>query len=189
MRQLSMDQARELLRLAREKIGARLAERSLAAGMPPDPVFAENAATFVTLKIAGQLRGCIGTLEPLESLWESIGRNAENAAFRDSRFNPLSGEELEQVHIDISVLTRPQPLTYRDGEDLAAQLQPGVDGVILRRGRAGATFLPQVWEQLPTPELFLGQLCRKAGLAGNCWREEHPQIEIYQVQCFAEETR
>lgn len=182
-------EAQKLLRLARTTIGARITKLPVDSEIPPEPLFSQKAATFVTLKIHGQLRGCIGTLEPSASLWESIRQNAENAAFHDSRFMPLTKDELDQVHIDISILTKPEFLEYLDGDDLVRKLRPGIDGVILRHGRAAATFLPQVWSQLPTAELFLGHLCRKAGLPESCWREDHPQIETYQVQCFAEEEK
>ena len=186
--QLTTAQADRLLQLARETIDCKLDGRPMVAEPPGDPQFHEDGATFVTLKIGGQLRGCIGNLEPSTSLWDSVKKNAVSAAFHDHRFSPLSRDEFKRLHIEVSILTRPQPLAYRDGEDLALKLRPGVDGVILRLGRAGATFLPQVWEQLPTAELFLNHLCRKAGLAGDCWRSEHPAIEVYQVNHFEEPT-
>ncbi len=185
--EITREQAHRLLRLARRTLEARLEGRDEDSEFPRDPLFVEKAATFVTLKLGGQLRGCIGTLEPSDPLWESIRHNAVSAAFHDARFAPLSETELARVEIEISILTRPQPLSYLDGSDLAARLRPGVDGVILRHGRAGATFLPQVWEQLPTPALFLGHLCRKAGLSERCWQEERPLIGVYQVQHFSEE--
>jgi len=187
--EITRSQAERLLRLARNTIEAELGKGGQPEVPPSDPIYQEEVATFVTLKIDGQLRGCIGSLTPSGSLWENVRSNAVNAAFHDGRFRPLSEEELERVHIDISLLTRPEPLEYRDGDDLAARLRPGVDGVILRHGRAGATFLPQVWAQLPTPALFLGHLCRKAGLLENCWREDHPRIELYQVQHFEEQEK
>lgn len=185
--EITRSQAELLLQLARRTIESRLKNRAVTDTPPADPVFQEEAATFVTLKIGGELRGCIGSLEPSGSLWDNVRSNANNAAFHDGRFRPLSEEELASVHIDISLLTQPKVLEYLDGDDLAAKLRPGIDGVILRHGRTGATFLPQVWEQLPTPELFLGHLCRKAGLRESCWREEHPRIELYQVQHFEEQ--
>lgn len=185
---ISTTQAERLLRLARTTIEEQLLGGATPEMKPADTVFSEQAATFVTLKMGDQLRGCIGSLEPLGSLWENVRANAVNAAFHDSRFSPLSREELEEVHIEISILTRPEVLEYTDGDDLIARLRPGVDGVILRLGRAGATFLPQVWEQLPQPELFLGHLCRKAGLREYCWQDDHPRIERYQVQHFEEKT-
>lgn len=183
---LSIEQGRQLLRLAREVL-----ESSLTGGgsvqAPDDPVFRERTATFVTLKIAGNLRGCIGNLTPVGTLWDGIRDNAVNAAFHDHRFPPLRAAELLQVHIDISILSPPRPLEYEDCEDLLRKLRPGRDGVILRDGWRSATFLPQVWEQLPSPEGFLDHLCLKAGLPKKSWREKSLSIEIYQVQCFAEE--
>ncbi|MBU1231448.1 MAG: AmmeMemoRadiSam system protein A [Proteobacteria bacterium] len=183
---LNQEQGKVLLRLARQAIGEQLGlveEKPL----PQDPGLDVEYGTFVTLKIGGALRGCIGNILPSGSVAEAIKRNALNAAFDDSRFSPLTAEELAKVHIDISVLSQPLLLDYSDEEDLIAKLQPGKDGVLLRLGMAGATFLPQVWEQLPDPQLFLGHLCQKAGLPATAWRDSHPEIHIYHVQCFAEE--
>ncbi len=185
---LTEEQGRNLLQIARQTIAAALSNEE-------EKVFSGDAAldaqygTFVTLKINGALRGCIGNLVPAGSVLDGVQRNAVNAAFHDSRFPSLTVEELEQVHIDISVLSQPRPLEYRDGADLIRKLRPGTDGVILKHGPAGATFLPQVWDQLPLPETFLAHLCQKAGLSPSAWQESHPEIEIYQVQCFAEEER
>lgn len=183
---ITTEQGRALLQLARRTISLEL---GLAGGDEPlltDPIFARPAATFVTLKIKDQLRGCIGSLTPQGSLAENVKANAINAAFRDTRFRPLREEELAAVHIDISILSEPKPLAYNGGSEVLQKLRPGVDGVILSLGGASATFLPQVWQQLPEPEQFLGQLCRKAGLSPSSWRDQHPQIEIYEVDCFAE---
>ncbi len=182
---LTVEEGKSLLRLARQSIADRLGiaetatERDLALGA--------EYGTFVTLKIKGDLRGCIGNLLPSGSVAEGVQRNAISAAFHDSRFSPLTASELEDVEIDISVLSQPQKLEYTDGADLISKLRPGIDGVILQLDGAGATFLPQVWEQLPAPELFLGHLCRKAGLVDTAWKNSKPTIEIYQVQCFEED--
>ncbi|MEN8189656.1 MAG: AmmeMemoRadiSam system protein A [Thermodesulfobacteriota bacterium] len=184
---LSDEQGKQLLRLARETIDTQLSGRQPVQQQGDSGLDSERG-TFVTLKIGGQLRGCIGNLLPSGSVLESVQRNALNAAFNDHRFSPLTGDELARVHIDISILTEPVALEYDDGDDLIHKLRPGVDGVILSHGRHSATFLPQVWDQLPAAELFLGHLCRKAGLNDHAWRDHHPQIKIYQVQCFEEET-
>jgi AmmeMemoRadiSam system protein A len=184
--QITKEQGGLLLRLARETIAAKLGRKPEGQGGIADPALQAECGTFVTLKIGGQLRGCIGNLEPVGSIVEGIRRNALNAAFHDYRFPELTVQELARVHIDISILTRPQPLAYLDGADLVAKLRPGIDGVILRLGRCSATFLPQVWEQLPQAEEFLGHLCRKAGLSDTAWRDSHPEVETYQVQCFEE---
>jgi AmmeMemoRadiSam system protein A len=183
---LSNEQGAFLLKLARSTIAKKLTGEDT---VPPltDAAFTQSGGTFVTLKLDGRLRGCIGNLEPSGSLYEAIKRNALSAAFSDYRFSPLTKEELEGVHIDISILTPATLLSYTNAQDLLGKLRPGVDGVILRQGMAAATFLPQVWEQLPQPEAFLGQLCRKAGLTERAWRDGHPEILIYQVQCFEEE--
>ena len=186
---LSSTQKNLLLEQARKTISNRLDKNDGLPDMPEDPVFREKAATFVTLKISGRLRGCIGTLEPATSLWQSVHDNALSAAFSDHRFSPLSHKEFETVVIDISVLSTPSPLEYGDSVDLMKKLRPGIDGVTLKDGRRGATFLPQVWKQLPSVELFLGQLCKKAGLEETAWREKHLDIKTYQVVYFHEECK
>ena len=183
---LTAEQGAFLLRLAWLAIAEKLGGKEKIPATE-DAAPQRKSGTFVTLKIAGQLRGCIGNLEAAGSIVDGIRRNALNAAFHDHRFSPLSEEELEQVHIDISILTQASPLIYSDAADLLKKLRPGIDGVILSHGSARATFLPQVWEQLPQPEQFLGHLCRKAGLPEKTWRDSHMEILIYQVQCFAEE--
>lgn len=185
---LTDEQGKALLQIARSSIADWLGlsvEKSAAGESLPDAA----CGTFVTLKKEGQLRGCIGNLQAAGPVTESVRRNAVSAAFHDRRFPPLAAAELEDIEIDISVLSQARILEYSDGDDLVARLRPGIDGVILKLGTAGATFLPQVWNQLPDPAQFLGHLCHKAGLSENAWRESHPQIEIYQVQCFEEEKQ
>ncbi len=183
---LTEKQGQSLLRLARLTIAERLGSKDDVVSVEDSGLNAEYG-TFVTLKMKGALRGCIGNLLPSGSVAEGVKRNALSAAFHDSRFSPLTATEFEDVEIDISVLSKPQKLEYEDGADLISKLRPGIDGVTLQLDRAGATFLPQVWEQLPSPELFLGHLCRKAGLVDSAWETSHPEIEIYQVQYFEEE--
>ncbi|MEA3372308.1 MAG: AmmeMemoRadiSam system protein A [Campylobacterota bacterium] len=145
------------------------------------PEFNENRATFVTLNLNGQLRGCIGSLLPHRNLIDDIVQNAKAAAFQDPRFLPLSKEEFEEVEIELSLLSVPKPLEYSSIDDLKSKVSIGKDGVILRLDGYQATFLPQVWEQLPTFELFFNHLCQKAGLSGGCLAE-HPEISLYQVE-------
>jgi len=184
---LSPEQGRYLLKLARDTIRGRLGLESNFEESSTDKGLQSHYATFVTLKKADELRGCIGSLVPTGTVYESVCQNAVRAAFHDSRFSPLTRDEVEDIHIDISILTPPEPLEYSDGDDLINKLHPGMDGVTIRLGTAGATFLPQVWQQLPIPELFLEHLCRKAGLAPTAWKDAHPIVETYQVQCFEEE--
>ncbi|WP_027371620.1 AmmeMemoRadiSam system protein A [Desulfovermiculus halophilus] len=188
---LTQEQGQTLLDLARttliqeldgdqDRLPAKLDQRLR------DPVFDQNLGTFVTLHLHGNLRGCIGSLVGSEPLRDNIRSNARNAAFRDPRFPPLTKGELTDVDIEISVLTTPQPLDYASTDDLVRKLRPGKDGVILQKGTAQSTFLPQVWEQLPEPDAFLSNLCLKAGLPSTAWKDGDLQIFTYQVQSFAE---
>jgi len=153
----------------------------------PSPKFQERRGTFVTLTIHGALRGCIGHIVPQESLIEGVRVNAMNAAFRDPRFRPLSQNEVEKIKVEVSILTAPKPLPYTDANDLLAKLRPGTDGLIIRKGYHQATFLPQVWEQLPSKKDFLTHLCLKAGLPGDAWAYDKLEVHTYQVQAFEEE--
>ena len=186
---LSKHQGQALVRLARQTIAKRLGQNAadIDSDSLADVAFQDCRGTFVTLTIKGQLRGCIGSLDATESILAGVKRNANNAAFHDPRFAPLKADELDQVDIEISILTEPQPLEYRGIKDLLAKLRPHVDGVILRKGAASATFLPQVWEQLPKPDQFLSHLCRKAGLSADTWKKTQLEISTYQVQYFEEE--
>ena len=140
-------------------------------------------ATFVTLQEAGELRGCIGTLEAHQALVKDIADNAFNAAFRDPRFAPLRADELSRLDIHISVLSLPQPMTFRDEADLLAQLRPGIDGLILTAPDHRGTFLPSVWDALPRAEEFLRHLKRKAGLPADYWSPQL-QVQRYTTEAF-----
>jgi AmmeMemoRadiSam system protein A len=146
----------------------------------------ETKACFVTLTENGELRGCIGHIVPLEALYRAVVDNARNAATRDTRFQPVRPEEVAKIKIEISVLTEPQPLSFKSPEDLLNKLEPGEDGVVLRIGSARATFLPQVWEQLPDKVEFLNHLAQKAGCAPDDWRGRNVGVSIYHVEAFAE---
>ena len=191
--EFASEQGRILALLARqtilEKFNRQLPsdkEEMLAQALK-DPVFDKQRDVFVTLTINGQLRGCIGSLEGgTESVREGVRRNALNAAFSDYRFKPLSPDEVDKIDIEVSILTKPRSMQYSEGEELAAKLRPGVDGVILGMGHFSATFLPQVWDQLPRVEDFLGHLCSKAGLAPDAWRRNKLQVQTYQAQYFHE---
>jgi AmmeMemoRadiSam system protein A len=126
-------------------------------------------ATFVTLETQGELRGCIGSLEPRRPLVEDVAENAFAAAFRDPRFPPLGTAEWPEVTFHISYLTPSEPLPADTREELLDALRPGVDGLVLEDPPFRSTFLPQVWESLPLPEEFLGELLRKAGLPRDHW--------------------
>lgn len=140
-------------------------------------------ATFVTLTINDNLRGCIGSLIARRSLYDDIISNAKAAAFNDPRFKPLSVEEFDTISVEISLLSEPQAVEYSTLEDLKSKINRGDDGVILQYGHHQATFLPQVWEQLPTFELFFEYLCNKAGVSLQCL-EDHATIYTYKVEKF-----
>jgi AmmeMemoRadiSam system protein A len=186
---LSEDEGNYLLAVARNTIKDRLHNREGPQINWKDlpEKFQEQLGTFVTLTIDGNLRGCIGHIIPRETVIEGIRENSINAAFRDPRFPPLTREEFENTEIEISILTAPEELSYTDADDLLNKLRPGVDGLIIKKGPYEATFLPQVWDQLPDKEEFLSHLCLKAGLSHDSWRKEKLQVSTYQVQAFEEE--
>lgn len=185
---LTNQQGQTLVRLARQQIERHLgvtSPRPVTEAELADPALQQKSGVFVTLHKRGALRGCIGSLAAVEPIVEGIRRNALNAAFQDYRFAALTAAELPELHVEVSVLTEPKPLAYRNADELLHLLRPGIDGVILSGpGGASATFLPQVWQQLPAGEQFLGHLCRKAGLAESAWRSGSLDILTYQVQSF-----
>ena len=172
-----------LLALARNAIAARFGQ---ATTTPADlPELHAKGATFVTLTQRGQLRGCIGSLEAWRPLREDVQQNALAAAFRDPRFDPLGAEELPLTRVEVSLLTPAAPLSFVSEADALAQLRPNIDGVILTAGSRRSTFLPQVWEQLPDPAVFMAHLKQKAGLPATYWGAD-VRLERYQVQKWKE---
>ena len=188
MKKTLPDQDRKaLLRLARSAIEARLIKGAkVERPSQVSSVVNESRGCFVTLHKHGQLRGCIGAIEPICSLLECIERNAESAAFHDPRFPPLSADELHKIDIEISVLSVPKALSFKDGEDLKRKLKPNVHGVILSRGMHRSTFLPQVWEQVPDKEEFLEHLCLKGGMSSKAWQDPKTKVEVYEAEVFGE---
>ena len=187
---LTETQGQVLVRLVRQQSKEHL---NLPQGNPvsdedaADPAFQEHRGVFVTLHKRQALRGCIGSLAAAESILAGIKRHALNAAFHDHRFQPVTVDELQDLHVEVSVLSEPQDIAYANGDDLAAKLRPEIDGLILRSpGGVGATFLPQVWKQLPDPNAFLSHLCSKAGLAPTAWETDRLEVQTYQVQYFEE---
>ena len=150
------------------------------------PGIIEIGACFVTLTMNGVLRGCIGSIEASQPLIKDVQDRAVGAAFHDPRFPGLTLDEFPVLKIEVSRLTNPERLEYSTPDDLLNKLRPGIDGVILRKNSRRATFLPQVWEQLAEPELFLGRLCLKMGLDQAAWKDNHLDVEIYQAEKFIE---
>ena len=150
------------------------------------PQLRENGASFVTLTIDNELRGCIGTLEAHQPLAQDVREHAVAAALEDPRFPPVDKNELSRIKLEVSCLTTPSPLEYSSSEDLLRLLRPHVDGVILKKNHRRATFLPQVWEKIPKPEDFLDHLCVKMGARSDLWQYTKLQVYTYQVEEFHE---
>jgi uncharacterized protein len=142
----------------------------------------QPGATFVTLTIRGQLRGCVGALEPYRPLAEDVRQHAIAAATQDFRFHPVRVHELAEIKIEISLLSHLRKLDYPCPEDLIASLRPCVDGVLVQDGYRRATFLPQVWRKISTPSEFLSSLCQKMGASPDLWRQKKLAVSIYQVE-------
>jgi len=186
--QLTSEERKYLLSLARRSLehgvrGEKLPEIDMDT-LPPR--LRSFGASFVTLTEHGNLRGCIGALEPYQPLAEDVREHAVAAALEDYRFTPVRPSELPDINIEISRLTIPVPLEYTHPEEIPQHLRPGVDGVILRNGIRRATFLPQVWEKITDVNMFLSQLCLKMGASPDAWRYNKLSVEIYQVEEFHE---
>jgi AmmeMemoRadiSam system protein A len=142
-----------------------------------------TGASFVTLRDAGELRGCIGTVDPHRALGDDVAHNAHAAAYRDPRFPPVRTAQRAGLEVEVSVLSPRAPIAAPTEAELAAVLRPGVDGIVLEYEGHRATFLPQVWESLPDPIDFLAELRRKARLPARFW---HPRMQVsrYTVEKF-----
>jgi MEMO1 family protein len=175
--------AHALLSRARNAIARALALPTTAE--PGHPALDAPGATFVTLRLDGELRGCVGSLSAERAVADDVRVHALAAAFRDSRFEPLGVEEFAELDIEVSLLGPTQPVAASTEAEAHDALRPGIDGVLLEwRGRS-ATFLPQVWDQLPLPAEFLAALKRKAGLAADFWHQDL-RLSRYRVRKFAQ---
>jgi len=186
--QLTSEERAILLKLARQ------AMESAVHGTKLEPLDLKclpeslriHGATFVTLTKEGELRGCIGALEPQKALAEDVREHAIAAAQQDFRFPPVQSVELPMINIEISRLTAPQDLDYVSPQDLLTRLRPHVDGVIIWDSYNRATFLPQVWDKIPDAETFLSHLCLKMGASPDLWRRKTLRVQVYQVEEFHE---
>lgn len=185
MHRLTPEQGMLLLAIARAIITKKLGIFASIAKTTDHPWLNEPAATFVTLKLDGELRGCIGSLKAHHSLMNDLQTNAIAAAFEDPRFSPLTKEDLDRISIEVSLIGDAEPITFADEADALAQLRPHSDGIIFECGRYRSTFLPQVWEQLPSPKMFMAHLKQKAGLAPDFWSRD-VLLYRYEVQKFSE---
>lgn len=174
-----MEKAKQfkLKELAHNTIAAELGVEELKDWKFDEPEFKEKRGVFVTLEIDGQLRGCIGNIEPVYPLWEAVQKNAFAAAFADPRFESLNEDEFGKIDIEISILTVPKQVKVED-------IRPGIDGVVLKQGPFGSTYLPQVWEDIPNKEHFLSSLCIKGGMDPDAWQSGEVDVYTYQVEKF-----
>ncbi len=183
-----------------KSLSLELARRSIIAAanrQPPPAVDLQempehlkiDGACFVTLRKrkTDALRGCTGVLVARAPLAEEIVKTAAQSALFDPRFEPVRPDELDSIEIEISILTPPRKLSFSNPEDLPKLIRPGIDGVTLYRGMYRATFLPQVWERIPDPIVFLEMLSQKMGLDRNAWKKPGIEAEVYQVEEFSEE--
>ncbi|MBI5353556.1 MAG: AmmeMemoRadiSam system protein A [Chloroflexi bacterium] len=186
--QLTNDEKQTLLQMAREAMECGVKGNKLPAldMNTLTPHLLEDGASFVTLTINGELRGCIGALEAYQPLAKDVREHAIAAALEDPRFRPVDESELNRIQLEVSRLTAPRLLEYSSADDLLVKLNPHVDGVILKDGFRRATFLPQVWRQIPDPADFLDHLCSKMGARKNLWRDAKLQVLVYQVEEFRE---
>ncbi len=180
----STERGPTLLALARTAIAHSLGVKVATLEMPH--WLQEPGASFVTLTQNGQLRGCIGSLAAHRPLGEDVRANAVAAALRDPRFPALTVGELARTRVEVSVLSPMQPLAFNSEAEVVAQLRPHIDGVVLEYGGHRGTFLPQVWEQLPTPREFMAQLKRKAGLSADFWADG-VRLQRYTVEKWKED--
>ena len=178
-----------LLTLARASIAEAVGlpyTLNLEALLEENPGLEEQGASFVTLTTSdGRLRGCIGSIIAHQKLYEDIIHNAKSAAMDDPRFPSLTQKEFDDITVEVSILSQPESLEYDSIEELKSKIRVGIDGVILKHGVYQATFLPQVWDQLPTFELFFSHLCQKAGMEADCL-SRMPEILTYQVEKYKE---
>ena len=178
----------ELLSIARKALqcaGERLPLPVLDLYSLPEPL-RKLGTSFVTLNLDEKLRGCIGGLEARMSLAEDVSQHAYAAALHDVRFPAVSPDEVRSIVIEVSVLSQPIPLEYQNVDELLNSLRPGIDGVIISEAEKRATFLPQVWERIPSPVEFLSMLCEKAGLHSEFWKTGKLLVKTYQVESFHE---
>lgn len=179
----SKDDQAQLIEIARQAISYGLLHHQPRKFRPQDypTTLQVNRATFVTLEIQQQLRGCIGTLNAHQSIVEDISHNAYAAAFSDHRFAPVSGQEAKLLDIHLSILNPAHIIPCNNEAELLASLRPGLDGIIVTEQTQRATFLPSVWESLADPKDFIEHLKQKAGLSVGYWSDSI-QFERYTVE-------
>lgn len=182
--ELAPEQKQLLLNLARQSLLAAVTGTTVPVPPSTDSMLETTCGCFVTLTKNGNLRGCIGYIEAIKPLINAIIDNARNAALHDPRFPAVTPEEIEQIIIELSVLSKPEQLHYKNSDELLTKIIPGEQGVILKKGPLQSTYLPQVWEQLPEKIPFLESLSRKGGMQHDGWKTA--DVRVYQVLHFSE---
>ncbi|MCX8178231.1 MAG: AmmeMemoRadiSam system protein A [Candidatus Aenigmarchaeota archaeon] len=175
-----------LLNLARKSIEYFLEKRELLNIENVNEKLKQKKGVFVTLEKNGMLRGCIGTIQPIDPLYIAVIKNAVSAAFYDPRFHPVDYDEMNDIEIEISILTEPKKIIYKNVDELLKKIKIGKDGLIIKSGFKSATFLPQVWEKIPDKKLFLSELCLKASLPADEWKKSKLEVFKYNVISFKE---
>lgn len=185
---LSPGQRLFLLRLARATIEAAVHRQPVIAPDVErlDAPLRERRACFVTLEKHSSLRGCIGQLTPHQPLFAGVMDAARQAAMSDPRFDRVQPGELDDISIEISVLSQLTPLIFRSAAELLDQLEPFRHGVVLQFEDRTSTFLPQVWDQIPDKADFLDRLARKGGWETSTWRDARTRVSVYEVESFHE---
>ena len=195
-----MDKARDRLNPSETDLLLRLARTTLVnivvgGAMPrPDPSslssrLTERRSCFATLRNRGELRGCVGNLVASKPLFEAVMDSISGAARRDSRFHPVTADELENIRIELSILSEPVVLKSESPDALLGMLQPGRHGVLLRIGDRTSTFLPKVWDDIPDREEFLSRLCAKAGFEPLAWRGKNAILSVYEAEVIEENNQ
>lgn len=174
---------KQLITLARKTLESSFQDKEPEIPKEIKEKFSKHQACFITITKNGQLRGCIGSLHPTQELYKDVVENSVNAAFHDPRFPPLEKEELKQIRIELSVLSVPEKLEFKDEKDLLNKINHEM-GIILKKGFSVSTFLPQVWDELPNKTEFLEHLSRKAGLSRDAWKTA--EIYFYTVKKIKE---
>lgn len=185
---LTSKERKLLLEIARDAIQSAVKKKPFKKIDPnslPEKLRTDGVS-FITLTISGRLRGCIGALEAFQPLAVDVQEHAAAAATEDYRFPPVSEEELPLLEIEISRLTPTAKIAFDSPNDLLNKIRPGVDGVVIKDGMRRATFLPQVWEKVSTPDEFFAHLCIKMGAHPDLWREKNLDVFTYQVEEFKE---
>jgi AmmeMemoRadiSam system protein A len=178
---ISETNRKELLKIARASVEEYLKTGDVPTARTGEPELTREAAVFVTLTVNGNLRGCIGTTVPREPLYRAVAGMAIAAATKDSRFNPVTFDELKDIRFEISVLSPMMPVKSAD------EIKQNDHGVLVRQGSRSGLFLPQVWEHFKTKEDFLGELCwQKAGIEPTAWQDKDTELSVFTVVAFEE---